>query len=260
MSHSLAVVILAAGKGTRMNNPEKAKVMFEISGKPMIDFVVRQAESLKPERIIAVVGYQKTSVIEYLNAHFPARIEFAHQDAQLGTGHAVRQTEPLLGGFGGDILILSGDVPLLQTSTLQAFAQFHADTRATVSVLSVSADNPAGYGRIVRDGDGAFEWIVEHKDASEQERGITEINSGIYLVRAAHLFSALQEISNANAQGEYYLTDIIAILRARGERVAAWKSDAFAEVLGVNTVEQLSEAQRLASLFQGFHTEIASVA
>jgi UDP-N-acetylglucosamine diphosphorylase/glucosamine-1-phosphate N-acetyltransferase len=255
MSNSLAVIILAAGKGTRMNNPDKAKVMFEISGKPMIDFVVRQAESLQPERIVVVVGYQKTSVIEYLSAHFPARIEFAHQDTQLGTGHAVRQTEELLGDFAGDILILSGDVPLLQASTLQSFARFHAAERAAVSVLSVIADNPSGYGRIVRDGDGAFERIVEHKDASERERDIAEINSGIYLARAALLFSALQKISNANAQGEYYLTDIIAILRASGERVVAWKSDASAEVLGVNTVEQLFEAQRLAE-----HFERASVA
>jgi UDP-N-acetylglucosamine diphosphorylase/glucosamine-1-phosphate N-acetyltransferase len=251
MSNSLAVIILAAGKGTRMNNPDKAKVMFEISGKPMIDFVVRQAESLQPERIVAVVGYQKTSIIEYLNAHFPARIEFAHQDKQLGTGHAVRQTEELLGDFTGDILILSGDVPLLQASTLQSFARFHTAERAAVSVLSVIADNPSGYGRIVRDSGGAFERIVEHKDASEREREIAEINSGIYLVRAALLFSALQEISNANAQGEYYLTDIIAILRARGERAVAWKSDASTEVLGVNTVEQLSEAQRLAERFDG---------
>lgn len=244
MSQSLAVIILAAGKGTRMNNPNKAKVMFELSGKPMIAYVVRQAESLSPQRIVAVVGFQKESVMDYLSAEFPGRLEYAHQDVQLGTGHAVQQAESVLHDFAGDVLILSGDVPLLRSETLRSFADAHVASGAAVSVLSVSAPNPTGYGRIMRTGDN-FERIVEHKDASEVERAITEINSGIYLVRAESLFTALREVSNTNVQGEYYLTDIISILRKRGESVVAWKCSAFAEVLGVNTVEQLAEAQRI---------------
>jgi UDP-N-acetylglucosamine pyrophosphorylase len=258
MHTSLAVVILAAGKGTRMNNPNKAKVMFELSGKPMIDYVVRQAISLQPSKIAVVVGFQKESVMEHLDTAFRtlrassastgAVLEYAHQDQQLGTGHAVMQAEEVLRGFEGNVLILSGDVPLLRAETLQDFAEFHALHKNTVSVLSVANPNPTGYGRIVRTGlqaNGAFERIVEHKDASDQEREITEINSGIYLVEATALFAALKRVSNGNVQGEYYLTDIVSIVREDGGRVAAWQCSAFEEVQGVNTVEQLQEAQRV---------------
>lgn len=249
----LAVVILAAGKGTRMNNPNKAKVMFELSDGPMIDYVVRQAQSLKPSHITVVVGFQKESVMQHLNIAFSGlraagTLDYAHQDQQLGTGHAVMQTESILHDFSGNILILSGDVPLLRAETLKEFAQFHATSNTTVSVLSVANPNPTGYGRIVRTGyvsNGAFERIVEHKDANEHERMITEINTGIYLVRASALFSALKRVSNSNVQGEYYLTDIVSILRADGERVAAWQCSAFEEVQGVNTIEQLQDTQRI---------------
>jgi UDP-N-acetylglucosamine pyrophosphorylase len=249
-STPLAVIILAAGKGTRMNNPDKAKVMFELAGVPMIDYVIQQAMSLTPSLVIAIVGFQKASVMEYLRARFGEAVGFAHQDKQLGTGHAVQQAEQQMIGFEGDVLILSGDVPLLQTATLQAFAEAHQRSAAAVSVLSVDAPNPAGYGRIVRGKAGEFERIVEHKDASDDERAVTEINSGIYLVNATKLFSALHQVSNSNVQGEYYLTDIISILRGRGERVAAWKCDAFGEVLGVNTVQQLEEAQIMLEMLQ----------
>jgi UDP-N-acetylglucosamine diphosphorylase/glucosamine-1-phosphate N-acetyltransferase len=255
LPESLAVVILAAGKGTRMNNPNKAKVMFELSGEPMIDYVVRQAESLQPMKIAVVVGFQKESVMQHLDTAFSelrarttskrTTLEYAHQDQQLGTGHAVMQAESVLKGFSGDVLILSGDVPLLRAETLQEFSQFHTASNNAVSVLSVEQPNPTGYGRIVRAKNGDFERIVEHKDASETERAITEINSGIYLVRADALFHALHSVSNANVQGEYYLTDIVSILRGEGKRVAAWKCAAFEEVQGVNTIEQLEEAQRV---------------
>lgn len=249
MHSSLAVVILAAGKGTRMNNPNKAKVMFELSGESMIDYVVRQAESLHPLKIVAVVGFQKESVMEHLSQAFSELrtrkiLDYAHQDQQLGTGHAVMQAESALQGFSGNVLILSGDVPLLRAETLRAFANAHEASNNAVSVLSVEQPNPTGYGRIVRLPNGDFERIVEQKDASEQERTISEINSGIYLVKAKSLFAALKQVSNGNAQGEYYLTDIVSILRTSGEGVSAWKSEAFEEVQGVNTVEQLEEVER----------------
>jgi len=244
-STPLLVVVLAAGKGTRMNNPHKAKVMFELSGVPMIQYVVRQALSLAPTRVVVVVGFQKESVMEYLQQQFGNNVEFAHQDQQLGTGHAVRQAESALQGFEGNVLILSGDVPLLRRETLRAFVASHHAAQATVSVLSVDTPDPAGYGRIVRNSTGEFERIVEHKDASEEQRRISEINSGIYVVGAASLFTALSRVSNSNAQGEYYLTDIISILRAEGETVVAWKGASFEEVQGVNTLEQLEQAQEV---------------
>jgi UDP-N-acetylglucosamine pyrophosphorylase len=243
MVRSLAVIILAAGKGTRMNALDKAKVMFEISGVPMIDYVVRQAESLESNRIVVIVGFQREAVMEHLRNRFGTLLEYAHQEQQLGTGHAVMQAESVLQDFHGDVLILSGDVPLLRTETLRTFVEEHRLSNAVLSVLSVDAPNPIGYGRIVRDTHGNFERIVEQKDASEAERAITEINSGIYLVRSDALFTALQKVSNSNTQGEYYLTDIVSILWASGEAVSARKSLAFDEVQGVNTPEHLRAAQ-----------------
>lgn len=242
-SSSLAVIILAAGKGTRMNNPGKAKVMFAVSGAPMIDYVVRQALSLDAAPVVVVVGYEKQSVMDYLSSTFPTHVTFASQDTQLGTGHAVMQTRDALAGYVGNVLILSGDVPLLRSETLLAFSESHSTSGAVLSVLSVTAPDPTGYGRIIRDAEGNFERIVEHKDATEQERAVDEINSGIYIVDAGHLFSALDKISNNNVQGEYYLTDIVSILRNENLPVHAWRSDAYGEVQGINTVDQLAAAE-----------------
>lgn len=244
VSPSLAVIILAAGKGTRMNNPGKAKVMFPLAGTPMIDYVIRQALSIDAHPVVAVVGYEKHSVMGHLSQTFPGVVRFAEQDVQLGTGHAVMQAQPALAEFTGNVLILSGDVPLLRAATLRAFAASHADSGSVLSVLSVEAPDPAGYGRIVRDDSGRFERIVEHRDATEREREIAEINSGIYIVRATELFDALGQVSNNNAQGEYYLTDIVAVLRGQGHSVHACLSDAYSEVQGINTVEQLSAAEQ----------------
>lgn len=247
----MAVIILAAGKGTRMNNPDKAKVMFEVSGVPMIDYVVKQALALLPERVIVVVGFQKRSVVSYLEQQSPGLLEFVVQETQLGTGHAVLQTQPFLKDFQGNVVILSGDVPLLQTQTLIMLSQAHHEARAKATVLSVTAPDPTGYGRIVRKSDGEFERIVEQKDANNNERCITEINSGIYVVHAPALFSALEQVSDNNAQKEYYLTDIVTILRNQGDSVIAWKCDVFEEVHGINTPEQLEQAQEiLAGIFE----------
>lgn len=243
----LAVVILAAGKGTRMNNPDKAKVMFEVSGVPIIDYVVRQALALKPQQIIVVVGFQKHSVITYLQQQFPGKLTFVIQEEQLGTGHAVLQTQPVLLNFTGNIVILSGDVPLLQSRTLTMLHKAHESACAAITVLSVTSPDPTGYGRIIRKPDGEFERIIEQKDATDTERRITEINSGIYIVYAPRLFNALAQISNTNVQKEYYLTDIVAIARDQGDTVIAWKGDVFEEVHGINTPEQLEQAEEILS-------------
>ena len=226
-----------------MNNPGKAKVMFPLAGAPMIDYVIRQALSLNVRNIVVVVGYEKHSVMEHLSEVFAGQVQFAAQDTQLGTGHAVMQARSALEGFRGNVLILSGDVPLLRAETLHDFVYSHQQSGAVLSVLSVEAPDPTGYGRIIRNSTGEFERIVEHRDASEQERAVREINSGIYVVEAAALFEALDGISNNNAQGEYYLTDIVSVLRAQGHSVHACRSEAFAEVQGINTVEQLAAAE-----------------
>lgn len=254
VSPPLAVVVLAAGKGTRMNNPGKAKVMFTLSGVPMIDYVIRQALALQAKPIVAVVGYEKDSVINYLSTAFPQRVVFAEQNQQLGTGHAVVQAQPALCAFEGNVLILSGDVPLLRADTLRAFAASHQQHQAVLSVLAVEAPDPTGYGRIVCDSNGQFERIVEHKDATEEERAIRDINSGIYIVQAQQLFSALARVQNTNVQGEYYLTDIVGILRSDGHTVHAWRSTAFGEVQGINTVEQLTAAEEYLQAAQEQYT------
>ncbi len=245
---SVSVVILAAGKGTRMNNPNKPKVLFELHGKPMIEYVMHQALSLNPAYIVTIVGFQREAVQQFIEATFPIAqypMHFAVQEPQLGTGHAADQAEPILRDFTGNVIILSGDVPLLRAETLRAFTEEHMRTHAVLTVLSVEAPDPTGYGRLVRDDRGNVLKIVEHKDATEAEREITEINSGIYIVSAGHLFASLKKVANNNAQGEYYLTTIVEILLAEGHVVRAWKTDAFHEVLGVNTVDQLADAEAM---------------
>jgi UDP-N-acetylglucosamine diphosphorylase/glucosamine-1-phosphate N-acetyltransferase len=237
----LAAVIMAAGKGTRMNNPEMAKVMFPVGGVPMIHHVVRRALDCDAERVIAIIGQNRESVRAYLASAFDGAVEFAEQVEQLGTGHAVMQAAPHLRDFGGDVLVLSGDVPLLSATSIAELRRHHRESGAVATVLTVIAPDPAGYGRIIRNPDGTVARIVEHKDASDEERAVAEINSGIYIFRAADLLEALGHLTNDNAQREYYLTDVFAWFRARGRTVAAYASPDFGEVRGINTVAQLAE-------------------
>ncbi len=248
---ALGVVILAAGKGTRMQNPAKAKVLFQLNGRAMIDYVVDQALQLQPERIVAVVGYRKEEVKAHLQDRYGERVEFADQDEQLGTGHAVQQTQDLLGDFTGPLLILSGDVPLLRPATLENFYAAHRAKSAIASVLSADIDNPDGYGRILRADDGSFQAIVEHKDADAEQRRILEFNSGIYLVEARHLYQALAQVSSDNAQNELYLTDIIAIIRAAGGAVQAWRAADWRELIGINTKAQLDASEERLRRYDG---------
>ena len=246
-TRQLAVVILAAGKGKRMNNPEKAKVMFELDGKPMIDYVVKTARSLQPKKIIIVVGWQRESVVEHISSKFPG-VEFVEQPEQLGTGHAVLQTKSQLDDFKGDVLVLSGDVPALKEQTAGALIGFHRMSEASATIFTAGLEDPSGYGRIVRNKDNSVKKIVEDKDASKTELAIKEINSGIYVFDKVQLFAALAKIKQNNAQGEYYLTDVFEIFWQYHWHVSAVKAlDSF-EVMGINTVEQLLEIQaKLAS-------------
>ena len=230
---------MAAGKGTRMRSPETAKVMFEVGGVPMVHHVVARALECDPDRVIVVIGHNRESVRAYLGKTFDGRVLFAEQVEQLGTGHAVMQAAPQLASFDGDVVVLSGDVPLLRKQTLQNLHSIHRAENASATVLTVTAPDPSGYGRIVRLADGSVDRIVEHKDATDAEREIDEINSGIYLFRTTELLEALQNLGSDNAQGEYYLTDVFGWLRRRGARIAAWRSPDFDEIQGINTPEQL---------------------
>ena len=241
MARQRAAVIMAAGKGTRMKDPTKAKVMYEILGHPMVHYVVDLAYGMKMDRIIAIVGWQKQVVTEFLRSEHPD-VEIAEQNEQLGTGHAVMQTETILEGFDGDVVVLSGDVPLLLPHSMNELIDHHHEKNAVGTILTANVDDPAGYGRIVRNSEGFVERIVEHKDASDAEREIREINSGIYCFQRPELFDALHHITPQNVQGEYYLTDVFGYFRSQGSPIAALPATHPEEIQGVNTLEQLESA------------------
>jgi UDP-N-acetylglucosamine diphosphorylase/glucosamine-1-phosphate N-acetyltransferase len=240
----LAVAIMAAGKGTRMKNPEMAKVMHEIEGKPMVEYVVDLATKLQAQRILLIVGWQKESVMAHIAGVFPA-VEFAEQNDQKGTGHAIMQTTAQLKEFAGDVLVLSGDVPLLTEKTARALLGYHRASGATATILTAELADPTGYGRIVRNSDDSVQKIVEHKDASKKELAITEINSGIYLFEKEKLFACLQELKPNNAQGEYYLTDVFESFWKNKWLVSAVKVIDAIEVMGINDLAQLEEARKI---------------
>lgn len=241
---SLAVVIMAAGKGTRMKNPEMAKVMYDINNRPMVDYVVDLAKKLQANRILVIVGWQKQLVIDYLTQHRPG-VEFIDQVEQLGTGHAVMQTAGALNDFAGDVLVLSGDVPLLSEKTVKALMGYHHTSGAFATILTAELDDPTGYGRIVRKDDGSVQKIVEHKDASKKELQIDEINSGIYVFDKEKLFDSLRHITPNNVQKEYYLTDVFEQFWTNQWRVSAVKAIDPVEVMGINDATQLETARKV---------------
>jgi len=237
-------VILAAGKGKRMADPDIPKVMHQVSGKPMVDHVVELAHRLDSASVIAIVGFKREIVIEHLREKFGNTVSFAIQEEQLGTGHAVMQTENLLKDFDGDVLVLSGDVPLLTLSTMQKFLRTHRRSGSVMTVLTAKIGDPTGYGRIIRLADGSVDRIVEEKDATPEKKRIDEINSGIYIFKRKELFDALHHINPENAQHEYYLTDTLGYFTHQKMKVSAVLAKHFDEIRGVNTVVQLTEAER----------------
>ena len=231
------IVILAAGKGTRMKSA-LPKVLHRAGELPLIEHVLRTADSLRPATTILIVGHQAEIVQEALGKRLG--LQFATQQPQLGTGHALLQAEPALQGRQGTVVLLSGDVPLLRASTLEKLVAVHAERGAAATVLTAVIEEPDGYGRIVRDGDGRITAIVEHKDATAEQREIAEINSGIYAFDLAPLFGALKEVGASNAQGEYYLPDLVSIYRSRGLVVETVVADDPEEILGVNSRKELA--------------------
>ncbi|MFH2004912.1 MAG: sugar phosphate nucleotidyltransferase [Bacteroidota bacterium] len=232
---------MAAGKGTRMKNPNMAKVMYEIGGKPMVDQVVSLSRKLKASRILLIVGWQRDSVVSYFSNQ--KDVEFVDQIEQLGTGHAVMQTTQKLEDFDGDVLVLSGDVPLLTIQILENLISLHRNDSATATILTAELENPKGYGRIIRNPDGKVVKIVEQKDANHEELKVTEINSGIYLFDKMKLFDALKHLKPNNAQGEYYLTDVFEYFWKNKWVVSAIKAPDPVEVIGINDLKQLEKAR-----------------
>jgi bifunctional UDP-N-acetylglucosamine pyrophosphorylase/glucosamine-1-phosphate N-acetyltransferase len=246
----LNVLVLAAGLGTRMKS-DLAKVLHKLDGRPLINHVCRTATSLAPESIYVVIGHQaedvKAAVLSELDGQ---KVVFVTQEQQLGTGDAVNAARPFLQDSDSTLVILSGDVPMIRHETLGALIQHHhryLDRGAACTILTVRLGDPTGYGRIVRSDEGAFDRIVEQKDANEDERQIAEINAGIYCFDTKKLFSALSAVKNNNSQGEYYLTDVPALLKNAGENVAIFQHADPQEIEGVNNRVQLADLERLLS-------------
>ncbi len=235
----VATIILAAGKGTRMDSP-LPKVAIEFLGKPMINRVIEVAEGFGSQKICVVVGYQK----EVVRSVVSAPVDFVEQKQQLGTGDAVSACQDSLKGFAGTVVVLCGDTPVLSSGTISDLIEYHDKGDYKCTVLTAKMEDPASYGRIVRDQKGDLQSIVEFKDASHQIRKLDEINSGIYCFDAQLLFEALQSVNTSNAQGEYYLTDTIAILRAAGHKVGAFVCQNPLEITGVNSMSELKKLEQ----------------
>jgi bifunctional UDP-N-acetylglucosamine pyrophosphorylase/glucosamine-1-phosphate N-acetyltransferase len=237
-------LILAAGKGTRMYS-DLAKVLHPICDRPMLSYPLAAVKGLPCDRIFAVIGHQAERIQEVFAA---AQVEWVVQSQQLGTAHAVLCALPRLTGFTGMVLICCGDTPLLTAETLRNFLDRHHEAEADLSVLTMILDEPGSYGRIVRDSRGKVEGIVEAKDAPVGQRGIHEVNTGVYCARADLLQAVIPSIGNANAQAEYYLTDLVHKAVEQGWKVKTVVAADPQEFLGVNTRDELAQAAAIISL------------
>ncbi|WP_146553920.1 MULTISPECIES: bifunctional UDP-N-acetylglucosamine diphosphorylase/glucosamine-1-phosphate N-acetyltransferase GlmU [Rummeliibacillus] len=237
---NIYAVVLAAGQGTRMKS-KLYKVLHPVCGKPMVEHVVEHIRELNAKRIVTVVGHGAEKVQEQLKD----KSEYVLQAEQLGTAHAVQQAESLLGDLEGTTIVICGDTPLIRPETIKALYEYHEANQAKATILTAIAEDPTGYGRILREENGQVAQIVEHKDATPEQRNVTEINTGTYCFDNKALFAALKQVNNDNAQGEYYLPDVIEILQKQGEVVAAYVTDNFSETLGVNDRVALSQAEKI---------------
>jgi UDP-N-acetylglucosamine diphosphorylase/glucosamine-1-phosphate N-acetyltransferase len=238
--NKFSALILAAGKGTRMKS-DLAKVLHVLNGKPLLHYSLAAAESAGAEKIVVIIGHQADKIRD----DFPGRgCIFVEQKPLLGTGHAVLQAKNVLADYKGLTVILCGDVPLLKPATIKSLVDNHLAAKAVVSVLTTIPPSAQGYGRIVKDDKGNVLKIVEQKDATEEQKKIVEINTGIYCVDTKFLFSALGKVTNDNKQREYYLTDIVEIACREGQKVKSFIASDYIEVMGINTVEELSRAEK----------------
>jgi bifunctional UDP-N-acetylglucosamine pyrophosphorylase/glucosamine-1-phosphate N-acetyltransferase len=237
LSTPLAVVILAAGKGTRMKS-DLPKVLHRLATRPLIDHVIHTAQKLKPTQIVLVIGHEADLVRQTIGDG----VRYTEQRQQLGTGHAVAQAETLLRDHPGNVLILYGDMPLLTEATMQQLIDLQAGNPGPLSMLTVIADNPRGFGRILRDDDGTVLAIVEEADCTPEQLKIKELNVGVYCIEAGWLWSNLARIE-MSPKGEYYLTDLVAIAARQGHKVGVITTSDLVETMGINTPQHLAEAE-----------------
>lgn len=233
-------VILAAGKGTRMKS-KTYKVLHEVGHKAMVERVIDTAKQLNFSKIVTVVGFGAEEVKERLQD----KSDFVLQEEQLGTGHAVLQASPLLADLKGTTIVLYGDTPMIKAETIEAMLRKHEEEKAKVTVLTANLSDPYGYGRILRDSKGQLEDVVEEKDATSEQKKIQEINTGIYAFDNEVLFEALTKVTRDNAQGEYYLPDVINIVKEEGGIVTTYQTEDSDEILGVNDRQALAKVNRL---------------
>lgn len=237
---SCSAVILAAGKGVRMQS-QIPKVLHQVAGKPMVWYVLNAAKQAGIEKITLVVGHGRDMVEEALSGE---NLRFVVQEQQLGTGHALMQARDSVNP-DDTLVVLAGDTPLLEAATLRKLLEYHQEQGAEATVLSAVLPEPYGYGRIIRQADGGLERIVEEKDASPEEKQVAEINTGMYCFKASSVFAALSRINTSNAQGEYYLTDVLPILKNEGHEVAVLAVDEINQIHGINDRVQLAGAEQL---------------
>jgi len=244
METKLKAVVLAAGKGTRLQSGDNdsPKVMREACGRPMLWYVLDALSFIGKRDTIIVVGYKKDEVIDYFGGY-----TYAVQTEQLGTGHAVMAASTELASFDGSVLVCCGDMPAVRRETYDALVNAHFEQGNDCTILTGQSTLSLPYGRIIRDESGLFQEVVEERDCTPEQLKITELNSGVYIFRAQMLLSALKSLNSNNAQGEYYLTDVPTIMRANGEKVGILQRDLGDEIIGVNTVEQLKQVEQILS-------------
>ncbi|MEK8130817.1 bifunctional UDP-N-acetylglucosamine diphosphorylase/glucosamine-1-phosphate N-acetyltransferase GlmU [Paenibacillus filicis] len=233
-------IVLAAGKGTRMKS-KQYKVLHTVCGKPMVQHVLDSLKGIVGGQIVVIVGHGAEQVKEQLGSS----VQYALQEKQLGTAHAVLMSQDLLQHQTGATIIVSGDTPLIRSETLEQLMEQHEKSQAAAVVLTAVLDDPTGYGRIIRTPDGFVERIVEHKDATETERAVSEVSTGIFCFDNQALFQALRQVKNDNAQGEYYLPDVIEIMRKAGRSISAFPTPAVEDGMGVNDRVQLAAVEKL---------------
>lgn len=234
------VLILAAGKGTRMKS-DLAKVLHPINGQPMIKHVLNMLKKVNPAETYLIIGHQAEKVKEATKDY---SLTYVEQKEQLGTGHAVMVVEPRLTNYNGITIILCGDVPLLRADTVNKLRAIHQTEDLTATIITTKLADPKHYGRIIRNKSDLVEKIVEYRDASASERAVNEINSGIYCFNTKDLFSALKKVKNNNDQKEYYLTDVIEILKNENKKIGAYCIDNFQEIHGINDINDLAQAEK----------------
>jgi bifunctional UDP-N-acetylglucosamine pyrophosphorylase/glucosamine-1-phosphate N-acetyltransferase len=239
----LATIILAAGQGTRMQS-KLPKVLHPLLGRPMLKYVTDVAQSVGSDPVLIVIGYEGRQVSAALGSQY----QYIWQHEQLGTGHAIMMAKEVLSDLEGDLLVLYGDTPLLKEATLKELIALKQKTQAQAAILTTILASPAGYGRIIRNSSDEIAGIIEDKDADFAQKGITEVNTGVYCFTISDLLEAIGELSPANAQGEYYLTDVFKIFFTRGLKIVGLQTNAAVEVMGPNDRLQLANTERLLKL------------